>query len=210
MRTLKLAIYVLVAVAMTACGGGGGGGGGGGTPMPQPLTATFTADAGCAGANELAMGPGTSAADMFDVEIRATGLTDFFGAGFTVTYDPATATFMGCDTAGSFLVGGGAPSTPCNGSGVSGAQFLAELEGGAQGAVNIAATLQGNVAGVTPTPGTDLLVTLTFRATSATSAANTFALTTPREVQTCAAPGAGCTMVPDGNVEWCGGSMTAM
>jgi len=124
-----------------------------------------------------------------------TTITNFFGTGFRLTFNPASASFSGFSAAGS-LLGAGA-----------GTDFQAELV--APGEVAVAATLQGQVEGV-DVAGTQLLVTLNFTATAVTSGNPfTFGIASERVVTTCPTPPAACTNVPDASLTWSGGTLTA-
>jgi len=193
LRTASIAMMILVTALSVACGGGGGGGGGG--TIPGGRTATFTPDNPTPGANTLSMAAGNSSGDTFWVDIEVTGITDFFGAGFRVNFDPATAQFTGnVDTSGSLIEGQGATT-----------DF--DAVDGAAGEVLVNATLQGQVQGVTPA-GTDLLISLEFQATADTGA-NAFSYGMPRLVSTCPVPPAACTDLPDAGLTWSGGTMSA-
>ena len=158
MRRLRVAwISAVLALGLvaTACGGGG-------NPLVvAELFALFSANAASADPR-ISMDPGPAAGEVFSVEINASGVTDLYGAAFTVLYDPLSATFLGCDSQGSVLVVGGAPSNPCDDSLVGGAKFSAALENGVEGVLNVRASLDGVVPGLPV--GTGLLLTLTFEA----------------------------------------------
>jgi hypothetical protein len=152
------------------------------------------------------MDPGPSAGTVFAVEINASGIIDLYGAGFTVLYNPAIATFLGCDSQGSVLVAGGAPSNPCDESVVSGAKFSAALQNGVEGFLNVGASLDGLVPGLPV--GTGRLLTLTFEANATTSAPEefTFEVGSSREVETCPQDLSPCSTV---NAAFDGGSLVA-
>ena len=189
-RSPGVALVVALAVSAFACGGGGGGGG-----STQPLVAAFAAANANPGANTLSMTGQTNGTSAFSVRVNATGIADFFGTGFRLNFDPATAAFNGFTAAGSIL-----------GSG-AGTSFQAELV--APGEVAVAATLQGQVQGTDITT-TQLLITLNFTATAVTSNNPfTFGVAAERLVTTCPAPPGACTDVPDANLTWSGGTMTA-
>ena len=133
------------------------------------------------------MDPGQAAGALFDIEINASGIDDLFGTGFTVVYDPTIATYKSCDSLGSILVAGGAPSSTCDDSPVGGAKFFAALQNGAPGFLNVRASLDG--AGVPGLLGqsTGLLLTLRFEANVATAVPEPFFFEAgpSREVQAC-------------------------
>ncbi len=190
-RTPGVALIVAFAVAAFACGGGGGGGGN----PPAALIASFTPGNATPGANTLSM-TATTAGAAFSVQVNVTGINDFFGAGFRVNFDPVTASFSGFSSAGS-LLGTGAGTT----------EFQADLV--SPGEIAVAATLQGQLAGI-DVAATQLLITLNFTATAVTPANQlTFGTAAERLVTTCPAPPAACTDVPDANLTWSGGTMTA-
>ncbi len=162
---------------------------------PGDLIATFTADPPSPDPR-ISMDPGPAMGIMFSIEINASGIPDLFGAGFTVLYDPAIANFLACESQGSILVSGGAPSNPCDDSLVGGARFFAELQNGVEGALNVRASLEG--AGVPGVPvGTGLLLTLTFSANGVTSSEPfIFEGGTSQEVQECPEDLSPCSTVP--------------
>jgi len=190
-RTAYFALVTLLALGALACGGGGGGGV---TPLPGPLTATFTPSNSNPGAMTISMDGSASGAN-FSVRVNVTDIPDFFGTGFRVTFNPASAQFAGFTSTGSVLEG--QPAT----------DFQAQLQGGNE--VWVDATLVGQVQGVNVV-GTQLLLTLNFRATAAT-ANNPFGFDTAatRVVETCPAPPAGCSDVPEAQLTWSGGSLSA-
>ena len=101
----RLVIAVTLALTVTAlpsCGGGSDGGGGNTTP-----TATFTPDTPAPGNGTIAMLAGTANGAAVNVRIAVTGIDDFFGAAFRVTYDPTALFFNGMDDSGSLLRQGG-------------------------------------------------------------------------------------------------------
>lgn len=143
------------------------------------------------GNSSFSMQPGTVAGDEFEVVLSVTGVTDLFGAAFRVNYDALSASFVSYDTASSLLLGGGVQTN-----------FEVTTPSAGQLAV-VATRLQdgtGTVAGV-DVPGTQELLSLTFRATQFT-AANVFTFGPPREV--CDSDQPVCTPI---NVSWDGGTM---
>jgi hypothetical protein len=145
------------------------------------------------------MAPGATTGDTFEVNIWITGIQDFYGAAFDVTYDPASADFVNNSSTGSFIVPGAGGAT----------QFTTHEQ---PGRVIVAATrrdenLGGVDAGATP----QLLITLRFQAI-AEDAGNTFAFgpAADREVQACPTPGASCSIVPDASITWSGGNLVVV
>jgi cohesin domain-containing protein len=186
----NLLLIVTLAVSAFACGGGGGS-----NPPVQPLVASFAPANANPGANTLSMS-GTTTGSAFAVQVNVTGITDFFGAGFHVSFDPATASFSGFTPTGSVL-----------GTNPADTEFHADLV--SPGEVAVAATKKGQVQG-TNVAGTQLLLTLNFTATGVTNGnAFTFGSAVERLVTTCPAPPTACTELPDNSLTWSGGTMTA-
>ncbi len=186
---------VIVAWALTgACSKGGG-------ETTSVLSATFTPDVATPGAGSISLLPGTATDDVFQVRVVVTGVSNFFGTAFHLSYnkdaggaDNLTASFMGWDTSGSFLNDGHAVNF--------------SVDSSIPGLLTITATREfdaarGATQGVDVTTSRDLAV-LTFRAILATSG-NRFLFTDPREVRDGTQP-------PPGNlitVTWNNGTMTA-
>jgi len=189
-----LFVPLLLATLPLACGGGGG------DPIAPPgLSVTWTPANASPGAMTLSLGTASASGANFTVPVQVTGISDFFGAAFRVTFDSSTAAFAGYDDSGSVIIDGTAT-------------VLIDAVLGAPGEVLINATRQQGAGGVY-VPGVDVvdtatLVTLSFRATQATQQPNVFAFTN-REVQTCNDATETCSAVPDANLTWSGGSMQA-
>jgi hypothetical protein len=186
-----------------ACGGGGN------KLVVGGLVALFTADAPSADPR-ISMEPGPSAGDVFTVEIRAAGITDLYGAAFTVLYDPAEATYLGCEAQGSVLSTNPGLTNDCDDALVGGAKFTAALENGIPGILNIRASKDGLLPGVAV--GTGLLLTLTFRADGEIPAPGepyVFENVQPpsREVEACPQDLSPCSFPA---VAWDGGTLTAL
>lgn len=193
-RLLCFALVLALGALMPACGGGGSDDGGGGT---TPLVATFTPTTATPGANTINMA-GSSSGQNFSVVVQVTGVSDFFGAAFHVTFNPASAQFVGFSSNGSVL------------SGVA-TDFDAVLSPGNAGEVIAYATIQD----VNQSPGIDVggtatLMTLNFRATNTTSG-NPFAFGTAanRQVQICPTQGGACNVLAEPPLSWVGGTLTA-
>jgi hypothetical protein len=187
---MALVPAVLLACALSlACGGGGGG-----APAPPPsLTATFNPLNNNPGPMTLNMGRGASGGTAFSVLVQVTDISNFHGAAFRVNFDPATAEFTGFTSTGSFLLGAGQT------------QFDAVVQ--VPGEVIADATLLGGD-GIDAN-GTNLLMTLNFRATAATGGNNfNFGIAANREVQICP-PAQACSFINDAQLVWSGGTMTA-
>jgi hypothetical protein len=139
-------------ILASSCGGGGDSIG---------VLAAFLADPPSAGPR-VSMEPGAASGAVFSVEIHASGFTDLYGAAFTVLYDPAQSTYLGCEAQGSILSTTPGVSNDCDDTLVGGAKFAAALQNGVPGTLNLRASRDGLVAGVSN--GTGLLLTLTFEA----------------------------------------------
>ncbi len=206
-----LCLFVLLAgICLASCGGGGGnvpGGGGIG------ITAAFTSSNPTPGLDSISMQPGKAVDNTFEIEVHVTDLVDFFGAAFRIEFDSTTAEFLSFDDSMSFLQNH--PSSPV-------VDIRAVVDPADPGSVLVIATLQqtfGYTQGFTFTPpdpdGDQLLLILIFRATDPTGGnAFTFGSATTREVTTCEPPPTigptpACITVPDGNLTWNGGTMTA-
>jgi hypothetical protein len=187
-------LLLLAGVLPLACGGGGG------DPVTPPgLNATWTPANVAPGVMTLNMGAGATSGASFSFPVQVTGIDDFFGAAFRVTFDPSNAAFSGYSAAGSVIDDGGAT-------------VLISAALGAPGEVLVNATRQQGAGGAY-VPGVDVdatatLITLNFRATAATQQPNNFTFSN-REVQTCNDGTETCDPVPDANLTWSGGSMQA-
>ena len=189
----RLLLAVLLAASAFACGGGGDSGGG---TVPTRV-ATFAPADPTPPSNSVSLQSGSQSADTVTIRVSATDVNDFFGAGFRVTFDPASLVFLGMSSAGSFLRDGGVPN----------ANLLFTTDAiSVPGAVLVSATrLQnqtGTLTGVNVN-GTRELVSLTFLATADT-AGNTLSLPAPREV--CDSDTPICNPI---GVGWFGGTVTA-
>jgi hypothetical protein len=101
----KLASCALPAVILAGLFMAGCGGGGGDPVVPPGLVASFQGQNATNGS--LSMQPGNASGANFQVRIAATGIQDFFGARFHLTFDPASAGFVSADSSTSFLNGAG-------------------------------------------------------------------------------------------------------
>ena len=68
--------------------------------------ARFTPDTPAPGNSTMALLQSTASGAAVNVRITATGIDDFFGAAFRITYDPDALLFGGWDDNGSFLLDG--------------------------------------------------------------------------------------------------------
>ncbi len=102
-RLVLVTVVTALYAVSVSCGGGGGGGGG-----PKPLVPTFTPSNASPGADTVSMQAGTVSGETFNVDIRVTDTNAFFGAAFSVTFDPAVLRYNGMGDAASFLRDNGA------------------------------------------------------------------------------------------------------
>jgi hypothetical protein len=170
------------------------------------LVAVFTADAPSADPR-ISMEPGASSADVFAIEIHASSITDLYGAAFTLLYDPAAATYLGCEALGSILSSNPGLSNDCDDTLVGGAKFTAALENGIPGFLNVRASKDGLVPGVPV--GTGLLLTLTFRADGPIAPPGepfVHEAGLSREIQVCPQDLSPCSIL---TVNWDGGTLVA-
>lgn len=213
--TLRLFV-LLGGICLVGCGSGGGNVP---PPMGGAITATFTPANPTPGMNSISMQPGTATGDTFQVIVNVTDIVDFFGAGFRIVFDSTTAEFLSFDDSMSFLYNHPElitpPPPPLIPPSVS---IFAAVDPADAGTVLVSATLQNTIgysAGFTPPANDQILLILTFRATNPTGGNPfTHATMTTREVQTCPprpaiGPTPACTIVPDGNLTWNGGTLTA-
>jgi len=197
-----IAAVLALCLVATACGGGGN---------PLIITELFTlfTPNPPSPAPRISMDPGPAAGAMFSIEINASGITDLWGTGFTVEYDPTVATWDSCESLGSILgVSGSAPSNPCDDALVDGAKFFAGLVNATEGQLTVSASRDG--AGLTGVPvGTGLLLTLTFTASGSTSSPESFTFKSgsSQEVETCPQDLTPCSFEP--NAAFDGGTLTA-
>ncbi len=183
------AVAILFALAALSCGGGGGSG----TGIPTPtLSATFTPTTTNPAGAAVFMAAGSTSGAAFTLQVNAANITDFFGAGFRVHYDPAVATFLGSDSSGSVLIGTGVQT-----------DFSTTVS--SPGVLFVTATrVQANpfVPGVDITAPAEL-ISLTFQAVAATGGS---AITiSDQEVQTCDSVTETCSSVA---ASWSAGTLT--
>ena len=194
-RLVVAALAALVLTALPSCGGGGNDSGGTSNP-----TATFTPDTPTPGNATVAMLAGTSNGAAVNVRITVTGVDDFFGAAFRVTYDTSALFFNGMDDSGSLLRQGGVSDNNL---------FFEANQSTVVGEVVITATrLNPATTGVVDVGATSDLVVLNFsarRTISGGDAAGELGFDPSREVKVCATPD---TCGP-ATVTWSGGAVTA-
>lgn len=191
---VAVSMLLLAGVLPLACGGGGG------EPIAPPgINATWTSANPAPGVMTINMGAAATSGSSFSFPVQVTGINDFFGAAFRVSFDSSNAAFAGYSAAGSVIDDGTAT-------------VLINASLGAPGEVLINATRQQGAGGTyvsgVDIAGTATLITLNFRATLATQQPNIFTFTN-REVQTCDDGTETCSVVPDANLTWSGGSMQA-
>jgi hypothetical protein len=192
-RLLTLLLVLALGALAPACGGGGSDDGGGNNM--GPLNATFTPGNTNPTPSTISMS-GSAAGQSFSIVVQVTGVNDFFGTGFRVTFDPASAQFVGFSSAGSFLTG-------------VGTSFDADVNPTNAGEVIVVATIQDATqpAGI-DVAATATLITLNFQATNTTSN-NPFAFAASRNVTVCPTQGGACNPGIAPTLTWSGGTMTA-
>jgi hypothetical protein len=189
-RITYVALILTFGMLMPACGGGGSDGG-----VTNPLVARFTADNLNPGAETISMA-GTSAGSNVAVEIQVTGLDNFGGAAFRVTYDPDTVNFTGFDASGSVLETLGVDTDYDANEAISGTILVyASIQDASQ------------PAGV-DVVGTQNVITLNFQATTSTAGNTVDFAAISREVQICPTQGQACSPFA-GDLGWDGGMITA-
>jgi hypothetical protein len=198
-RLVAAALAAVVVTALPSCGGGSDSGGG--TTNP---TATFTPDTPTPGNATIAMLAGSSSGAAVSVRITVTGVDDFLGAAFRVTYDTTALFFNGMDDSGSVLRQGGVADTAlffeANNSSVAGEVIVTATR------LNPAPPPTG--AGVVDVGATSDLVVLNFSARRAIPGGDVggeLEFVPAREVQACATP----TTCAPATVTWSGGAVTA-
>ena len=200
-RSVGLAMALLVGMLATSCGGGG-------NPLVftglLPVFAPNTPPSDPPRISLEAGGP--VGGNMFTVVVRANGIDEIAGVGFTLLYEPSLADWVGCEAEGSIFLSNPSLMNSCNGSMVGGAIFAAALQGDTPGFLNVSASIQGLGAGVTPGDGT--LVTLIFQATETTISPTPYDFETgTRTAETCDV--LSCTQV-ENTIGWDGGSLTVL
>jgi len=100
---VRLAAALIVATAcvgLPACGSGSNN-----TTSNAPV-ARFTPDVGAPGNLTVALLPSSANGASVTVRVAVTGVNNFFGTAFRVSYDPNALLFTGWDTSSSFLLNG--------------------------------------------------------------------------------------------------------
>jgi hypothetical protein len=188
-----------VALAAASLAGFGCGGGSSSTTSSAPLAA-FTPDTASPGAATIALEPGTVSGTVVTVRVTVTGVPNFFGAAFRITYDPTALQYSGMTNSTSLLRSGG----------VTDADVFFLDSPSVPGQVVITATrLDPTVAPPVPVTTTSDLVVVTFVARKAIAAAaveGRLDFTDPKQVcdGTSAPPGCGAVAVT-----WSGGGVSA-
>lgn len=193
-RLVAAALAAVVVTALPSCGGGGDDSGGG---VTNPV-ATFIPDTPNPGNATIAMLAGSSNGAAVNVRITVTGVDDFLGAAFRVTYDTTALLFTGMDDSGSLLRQGGVADT---------ALFFEANFSSVAGEVIVTATrLNPATTGVVDVGATSDLVVLNFSARRVLPPGGELEFAAAsREVQACATP---TTCAPFA-ATWSGGAVTA-
>lgn len=182
-----------LAIVVPFTAGCGGGGGGGGIPGGGDGGVIFVADTPSPSAPTISLAPGTVTDDQFQILVRVTQISNFFGASLRIQWDPLIAEYLTFSSAGSVI--GGAPT-------------LFDVFEPSSGIIDVVATRQGaGVAGVNVN-STSLLIRLTFRALDNPVGAEPFDVIAPRSVQVCPTAGQPCQKLADGALAWSGGNLT--
>ncbi len=115
-------------MALPGCGGGTPT-----TPRPpttSPTAVTFVADASNSETDTIALGITSSTADTFTLALLAFEVTDLFGYGVDITFDPAVVMFDAA-TVGTFLDGEGITVTTQIAEGPTGTLVIGQSRVGA-------------------------------------------------------------------------------
>ncbi len=125
--TAVIAVLV-ISTALPGCGGGTTPT----TPRPpsRPLSVTFVAEASNPGADAIALSMTSSTAATFTLVLLAAEVTDLFGYGVDITFDP-TIVMFDTATAGTFLDGEGITLTTQISEGPSGTLVIGQSRVGA-------------------------------------------------------------------------------
>jgi hypothetical protein len=151
------------------------------------FTATFLGDP----AGDIGMSAGSSSGGDFSVQVLADDIDKLFGAAFHVTFDGSVVEFVGASGSNSIFGAGG--------------NYQAALVG--LGEIAVSATMTGQQAGIDNATG--LLITLSFRATGAsTGSALAFEPVVRRLVKLCPTANGICTNAVPQN--WTGGTVVAV
>lgn len=126
-RALPATLLLLV---MIACGGGGGGGGGSPTEPPPPQAAiVFTPDS-APGASSLSLASATtSTATSLLLEVRATQVTDLYGAAFDLSFPNAQLAYVSATPGPALTQGTVQASVSAPGNLVVGVSSLGQVPG---------------------------------------------------------------------------------
>jgi hypothetical protein len=186
---LGVAMVLLLALTSLSCGGGDGGSG---IPTPS-LSATFTPTTTNPSGSAVFMSAGTASGAVFSVQVNAANITDLFGTGFRVLYDPAVVSYVSSDSSASVLLD-------------TGIQTDFSVAVSSPGTLFVTATrVQANpfVPGVDVTAPAEL-ISLTFQALVTTGGSSlSFS---NQQVDTCDDVAETCTTL---TAAWSGGTVTA-
>jgi len=159
---MRLLSAIALAAVATACGGGGGGSSDGGT-TGGPQTGAFVAAAPTPPAGSVSLQQGAHTGLAVNVDVKVTGVNDFFGTGFRIIYDPTVAQYQSFDSSASFL-----RDPPFDTSG----QLDFRVDASTAGILSISATRLQDATGTQPgvdVAGTRTLLTLHFVMLKATN-----------------------------------------
>ena len=101
--TRRLPAVIAALLILVSCGGGSS------TPTTSTVVARFTPDTPNPGPATIAILQDSTNGAAVTVRVTVTGVTNFFGAAFRITYDPNTLLFGAWDTSSSFLSEGLTP-----------------------------------------------------------------------------------------------------
>ena len=189
MNSVNLSFALLILLTVVACGGGSSSSG-----IPTPtLSATFTPAVNNPAGEAVFMDAGSRSGGTFTIRVMAANITDLFGVGFRVMYDPNIVEYISSDSSGSVLRTGGYQTDYSTAVAAPGTLFVT------------ATRLQA----VPFVPGYDFtapeeLISLTFRA-DRTTAGSTISFST-QQVEICDDIGETCSesLTP----LWSGGTLT--
>jgi hypothetical protein len=97
--TFVIAVYVALSAAALGCGGNDSNS----TTTTTTVVAAFTPDTPTPADGSITLLQGTTTGANINVRVTVTEVASFFGAGFTITYDPTALLFNGMDDSTSCL-----------------------------------------------------------------------------------------------------------
>ncbi len=146
-RTAALLLCAALSVAAIACGGGSSPVAPGPPPPPPAPRVIFLADGSNPGLDAISLQAGTATAERFTLLLQADGVTDLYGYGIDIVFDPALVAFETA-TAGSYF----------DESGVS---VTTQVVEGPPGTLVVGQSRVGDVSGVS---GTGVMLSIDFLA----------------------------------------------